>query len=59
MGFDFQPPPKSLSILVSVGGVVTSVIEEKVTAIGCYESELNKAFMQLDAILFLSRFWAR
>ena len=38
---------------------ITSVIEEKVAAIGCYESELNKAFMQLDAILVLSRFWAR
>ncbi|MEH2234304.1 MAG: PIG-L deacetylase family protein [Nostoc sp.] len=38
---------------------ITSVIEEKVAAIGCYESELNKAFMQLDAILILSRFWAR
>ncbi len=38
---------------------ITSVIEEKIAAIGCYESELNKAFMQLDAILVLSRFWAR
>jgi LmbE family N-acetylglucosaminyl deacetylase len=38
---------------------ITSVIEEKVAAIGCYESELSKAFMQLDAILVLSRFWAR
>jgi LmbE family N-acetylglucosaminyl deacetylase len=38
---------------------ITSVIEEKVAAIGCYESEMNKAFMQLDAILVLSRFWAR
>jgi LmbE family N-acetylglucosaminyl deacetylase len=38
---------------------ITSVIEEKVAAINCYESELNKAFMQLDAILVLSRFWAR
>ena len=38
---------------------ITSVIEEKVAAIGCYESELNKTFMQLDAILVLSRFWAR
>ncbi|MBE9207782.1 PIG-L family deacetylase [Nostoc sp. LEGE 06077] len=38
---------------------ITSVIEEKVAAIGCYESENNKAFMQLDAILVLSRFWAR
>lgn len=38
---------------------ITSVIEEKVAAIGCYESEANKAFMQLDAILIISRFWAR
>jgi N-acetylglucosamine malate deacetylase 1 len=38
---------------------ITSVIEEKIAAINCYESELNKAFMQLDAILVLSRFWAR
>ncbi|MCF2151179.1 PIG-L family deacetylase [Desmonostoc muscorum LEGE 12446] len=38
---------------------ITSVIQEKVAAIGCYESEANKAFMQLDAILILSRFWAR
>ncbi|BAY79881.1 LmbE family protein (plasmid) [Nostoc linckia NIES-25] len=38
---------------------ITSVIEEKIAAIGCYESEANKAFMQLDAILILSRFWAR
>jgi LmbE family N-acetylglucosaminyl deacetylase len=38
---------------------ITSVIEEKVAAIGCYESEMTKAFMQLDAILILSRFWAR
>ncbi|QLE56445.1 PIG-L deacetylase family protein [Nostoc sp. TCL26-01] len=38
---------------------ITSVIEEKIAAIGCYESESNKAFMQLDAILVLSRFWAR
>jgi N-acetylglucosamine malate deacetylase 1 len=35
---------------------ITSVIEEKVAAIGCYESEMNQAFMQLDAILVLSRF---
>lgn len=38
---------------------ITSVIEEKIAAIGCYESEQSKAFMQLDAILVLSRFWAR
>lgn len=38
---------------------ITEVIEEKIAAIGCYESESNKAFMQLDAILILSRFWAR
>ncbi|MDZ8187428.1 MAG: PIG-L deacetylase family protein [Nostoc sp. ChiSLP02] len=38
---------------------ITSVIEEKIAAIGCYESEANKTFMQLDAILILSRFWAR
>ncbi|WGV24414.1 PIG-L deacetylase family protein [Halotia branconii] len=38
---------------------ITSVIEEKIAAIGCYESETNKTFMQLDAILVLSRFWAR
>ncbi|WP_244918173.1 PIG-L deacetylase family protein [Nostoc linckia] len=38
---------------------ITSVIEEKIAAIGCYESEAKKAFMQLDAILVLSRFWAR
>ncbi|WP_427157788.1 PIG-L deacetylase family protein [Aliinostoc sp. HNIBRCY26] len=38
---------------------ITEVIEEKIAAIGCYESESNKAFMQLDAILVLSRFWAR
>ncbi len=38
---------------------ITSVIEEKIAAIDCYESEQEKAFMQLDAILVLSRFWAR
>ncbi|MDF5723748.1 MAG: PIG-L family deacetylase [Rhizonema sp. PD37] len=38
---------------------ITTVIEEKIAAIGCYESEQSKAFMQLDAILVLSRFWAR
>lgn len=38
---------------------ITSVIEEKIAAIGCYESEEAKTFMQLDAILVLSRFWAR
>lgn len=38
---------------------ISSVIEEKIAAIGCYESEESKAFMQLDAILVLSRFWAR
>jgi N-acetylglucosamine malate deacetylase 1 len=38
---------------------ITSVIKEKVEAIGCYNSESAKAFMQLDAILVLSRFWAR
>ncbi|MBW4688721.1 MAG: PIG-L family deacetylase [Komarekiella atlantica HA4396-MV6] len=38
---------------------ITPVIEEKIAAIGCYESEMSKAFMQLDAILVLSRFWAR
>ncbi|MCF4966567.1 PIG-L deacetylase family protein [Nostoc sp. CMAA1605] len=38
---------------------ITEVIEEKIAAIGCYESESSKAFMQLDAILVLSRFWAR
>ncbi|MBD2778118.1 PIG-L deacetylase family protein [Iningainema tapete] len=38
---------------------ITSVIEEKIAAIGCYESEQEKAFMQLDAILVLSIFWAR
>ncbi len=38
---------------------ITSVVEEKVAAIGCYESESNKVFMQLDAILVVSRFWAR
>ncbi|OUL18385.1 PIG-L deacetylase family protein [Nostoc sp. 106C] len=38
---------------------ITSVIEEKIAAIGCYESETSKVFMQLDAILVLSRFWAR
>ena len=38
---------------------ITSVIEEKIAAIGCYESEISKVFMQLDAILVLSRFWAR
>lgn len=38
---------------------ITSVIEEKIAAIGCYESEETKTFMQLDAILILSRFWAR
>ncbi len=38
---------------------ITSVIEEKIAAIDCYESEQEKSFMQLDAILVLSRFWAR
>lgn len=38
---------------------ITSVIKEKIDAIGCYDSESSKAFMQLDAILILSRFWAR
>lgn len=38
---------------------ITSVIKEKIAAIGCYESEETKTFMQLDAILVLSRFWAR
>lgn len=38
---------------------ITSVIEEKIAAIGCYESEQEKTFMQLDAIIVLSRFWAR
>jgi N-acetylglucosamine malate deacetylase 1 len=38
---------------------ITTVIKEKVAAIGCYNSESSKAFMQLDAILVLSRFWAR
>lgn len=38
---------------------ISSVIEEKVAAIGCYDSESEKTFMQLDAILVLSRFWAR
>lgn len=38
---------------------ITSVIEEKVAAIDSYESEQEKSFMQLDAILVLSRFWAR
>jgi LmbE family N-acetylglucosaminyl deacetylase len=38
---------------------ITSVIEEKVAAILCYESELDKSFMQLDAILILARFWGR
>lgn len=34
-------------------------LEEKVAAIGCYESELNKVFMQLDSVLIMSRFWSR
>ena len=38
---------------------ISSVIEEKIAAIGCYDSEQSKSFMQLDAILVLSRFWAR
>ncbi|HAX76830.1 MAG TPA: LmbE family protein [Cyanobacteria bacterium UBA11372] len=38
---------------------ISSVIEEKVAAIGCYDSESEKTFMQLDAILVVSRFWAR
>ena len=38
---------------------ITSVIKQKIDAIGCYDSESSKAFMQLDAILVLSRFWAR
>jgi LmbE family N-acetylglucosaminyl deacetylase len=38
---------------------ITSVIDEKIAAINCYESEYEKTFMQLDAILVLSRFWAR
>lgn len=38
---------------------ITSVIEEKIAAIGCYDSEQAKTFMQLDAILVLSRFWTR
>lgn len=38
---------------------ISSVIEKKIEAIGAYESESTKMFMQLDAILVLSRFWAR
>ena len=38
---------------------ITPVIKEKIEAIGCYDSESSKSFMQLDAILVLSRFWAR
>ncbi len=38
---------------------ITTVIDEKISAIQCYESEEEKSFMQLDAILVLSRFWAR
>jgi LmbE family N-acetylglucosaminyl deacetylase len=38
---------------------ITPVIKEKIEAIRCYESESEKTFMQLDAILVLSRFWAR
>ena len=38
---------------------ITPVIKDKIDAIGCYDSESSKSFMQLDAILVLSRFWAR
>ncbi len=38
---------------------ISSVIKEKIAAVKCYESESLKPFMQLDAILNLSRFWAR
>ncbi|MBW4424947.1 MAG: hypothetical protein KME50_10955 [Nostoc desertorum CM1-VF14] len=38
---------------------IISVIEENFPAIGCYESESNKAFMLLKSILVISRFWAR
>ncbi len=38
---------------------ISSVIQKKISAIQCYESESEKSFMQLDAIINLSRFWAR
>ncbi len=38
---------------------ISEVIEEKIAAINRYESEQEKTFMQLDAILVLARFWAR
>jgi LmbE family N-acetylglucosaminyl deacetylase len=38
---------------------ISEIIQEKIAAIDSYESEQDKAFMQLDAILVLSRFWAR
>lgn len=37
---------------------ITSVIEEKIATIGCYESKESKTFMQLEAILVLSHFRA-
>jgi N-acetylglucosamine malate deacetylase 1 len=56
----FPPPPVFLRGFEPNFFVdITPVIEEKIAAIACYESESEKTFMQLDAILNLSRFWAR
>ncbi len=44
MSSDFQPPPKSLSILASIGGVVTAVIA--IAILNVWSKQLSKASIE-------------
>ncbi|AFY72473.1 putative LmbE-like protein [Synechococcus sp. PCC 7502] len=53
------PPVFMRGFLPNLFVDISSVIQTKIAAIQCYESETNKSFMKLESIINLSRFWAR
>ncbi len=48
MSSDFQPPPKNLSILASVGGVVTAVIA--IAILNGWSKQLSQASIEKPEI---------